>query len=123
MSRDPSDNSIPDDSHKESSDVENSLLESSLLKNKARNDEYIQRALENGSVHALDATGLICPEPVMLLHNLIRKIDAGEVVCVTATDASTQRDITRFCDFLNHPLLRFERQDAQFIFWIQKKIA
>ena len=33
--------------------------------------------------HILDATGLYCPEPVMLLHNKIRDIQVGETVEVS----------------------------------------
>lgn len=43
--------------------------------------------------HLLDATGLYCPEPVMLLHNKVREIASGEILLVRATDPSTQRDI------------------------------
>ena len=48
----------------------------------------------------LDARGLYCPEPVMLLHNKIRDIPAGTFLRLTATDPSTQRDIPKFCLFL-----------------------
>ncbi|HCI31881.1 MAG TPA: sulfurtransferase TusA, partial [Psychrobacter sp.] len=30
--------------------------------------------------HHLDTQGLICPEPVMMLHRTIRNADAGEVI-------------------------------------------
>ena len=54
--------------------------------------------------HILDAPGLFCPEPVMLLHNQIRDMNEGETVRVLATDPSTQRDIPKFCTFLGHEL-------------------
>ena len=44
----------------------------------------------------LDARGLFCPEPVMMLHNAVRDLGAGECLEVLATDPSTQRDIPRF---------------------------
>jgi len=71
--------------------------------------------------HQLDATGLLCPEPVMLLHKTIRAIAAGEIVKLVATDASTERDIPRFCEFLRHPLLASERDDTLYIYWIKKR--
>jgi tRNA 2-thiouridine synthesizing protein A len=55
--------------------------------------------------HILDASGLFCPEPVMLLHNKIRDMSVGETVQVLCTDPSTQRDIPKFCHFLGHELL------------------
>ena len=54
---------------------------------------------ENTSVdHTLDARGLYCPEPVMMLHNAVRDIASGALLEVLASDPSTQRDIPRFCD-------------------------
>ena len=41
----------------------------------------------------LDARGLFCPEPVMMLHNRINDVQPGGVLRVVATDTSTTRDI------------------------------
>jgi len=71
--------------------------------------------------HYLDAKGLKCPEPVMLLHNKIRQMAAGDVVELCATDPSTERDILRFCDFLQHKLLHWQQCDQQYTFWIEKR--
>ena len=54
--------------------------------------------------HELDTCGLFCPEPVMLLHNVVRDAKAGEAIFILATDPSTQRDIPKFCQFLGHRL-------------------
>ena len=70
----------------------------------------------------LDATGLFCPEPVMMLHTKVRELAAGEVLKVTATDPSTQRDIPKFCTFLEHQLLDSSEQDGVYIYWIRKKL-
>ncbi|KAA1188114.1 sulfurtransferase TusA [Pseudohalioglobus sediminis] len=71
--------------------------------------------------HILDATGLFCPEPVMLLHNTIRDMAVGEVVQVLATDPSTQRDIPKFCRFLGHELLQQKEVEGQFHYWLRKQ--
>ena len=71
--------------------------------------------------HILDATGLLCPEPVMLLHNRIRTIGVGETLKVLATDPSTERDIPKFCSFLGHELLIQERIDDQFHYLLRKQ--
>ncbi len=55
--------------------------------------------------HHLDTQGLICPEPVMMLHRVIRKADSGEVIEILATDPATTRDIPNFCRHLGHELL------------------
>lgn len=71
----------------------------------------------------LDATGLFCPEPVMLLHNAVRDMSAGEVVQVLATDPSTQRDIPKFCAFLGHELLQQEEGGGEYRYWLRKADA
>lgn len=69
----------------------------------------------------LDARGLFCPEPVMMLHQAVRKMRAGQVLQVLASDPSTQRDIPKFCTFLGHSLLQAEEQEGEFNYWIRKK--
>ena len=71
--------------------------------------------------HILDATGLLCPEPVMLLHNRIRDMGVGEVLQVLATDPSTERDIPRFCSFLGHELLQQYRDGAHYCYVLRKQ--
>ncbi|MDF2445961.1 MAG: sulfurtransferase tusA-like protein [Moraxellaceae bacterium] len=63
--------------------------------------------------HHLDARGLYCPEPVMMLHNKVREMAAGELLEVIATDPSTQRDIPKFCRFLGHELVQQEAGPAE----------
>ena len=71
-------------------------------------------------VYTLDARGLFCPEPVMLLHKKIHEIKPGEKVLVRATDPSTTRDIPKFCHFLGHELIKNKTEDKEFIFVIVK---
>ncbi|PHQ64258.1 MAG: sulfurtransferase TusA [Sphingobium sp.] len=68
----------------------------------------------------LDARGLFCPEPVMLLHNRIVDISVGGVLKVVATDPSTTRDIPRFCQFLNHELMYSAEDGQEFVFFIRR---
>ena len=51
-------------------------------------------------IAVLDAKGLYCPEPVMLLHNKVRDLPGGSLLRVIATDPSTERDILSFAYFL-----------------------
>lgn len=68
----------------------------------------------------LDARGLFCPEPVMMLHNHIRDMRIGEVVEILATDPSTTRDFIKFCNFLDQELLQNEEQQGVYRFLIRK---
>ena len=78
------------------------------------------KAMQDKADHTLDATGLYCPEPVMLLHNRIRDMAAGETVLVLATDPSTTRDIPKFCNFLGHPLLEQDELDGNYRYLLRK---
>jgi len=69
----------------------------------------------------LDARGLYCPEPVMLLHKKIREIASGEQLLVLATDPSTERDIVKFCGFLGHTLVQQEQVGDEYHYLICKK--
>nr|WP_246336050.1 sulfurtransferase TusA [Azomonas macrocytogenes] len=69
----------------------------------------------------LDASGLHCPEPVMMLHNKVRDLADGGLLKVIATDPSTQRDIPKFCMFLGHELLEQKAEKGSYLYWIRKK--
>jgi tRNA 2-thiouridine synthesizing protein A len=71
----------------------------------------------------VDARGLLCPEPIMMLHGAVRDAGPGEVIRVLATDPSTVRDISQFCEFLGHELVAHSQQREQFIFYVRKKPA
>ncbi|WP_339668325.1 sulfurtransferase TusA [Dasania marina] len=71
----------------------------------------------------LDTSGLMCPEPVMMLHGAVRDCAVGGVIKVIATDPSTQRDIPKFCSFLGHELLEQQQSDKCYIYWIRKQEA
>ncbi|MBY6070435.1 sulfurtransferase TusA [Marinobacter salsuginis] len=68
----------------------------------------------------LDARGLFCPEPVMMLHNRINDVQPGGVLRVVATDPSTTRDIPRFCQFLGHELINKAEDDDLFVYLIRR---
>lgn len=68
----------------------------------------------------LDARGLFCPEPVMMLHNRINDVEPGGVLRVVATDPSTTRDIPRFCQFLGHELISQAEDNDLFVYLIRR---
>ena len=68
----------------------------------------------------LDATGLVCPEPLMLVRNRVREMCSGQVLEVRATDPSTGRDFTNFCRFMGHDLLDQSMEGDTYLFRIRK---
>lgn len=73
------------------------------------------------ATQVLDASGLYCPEPVMMLHNKIREIEPGEILELKATDPSTTRDVPKFCMYLGHELVKEEHSGEHYFYWIRKK--
>ena len=69
---------------------------------------------------SIDATGLKCPEPVMLLHAAMRRLAPGQELTLRATDPSTERDVASFCEFLGHSLLISRRDGEEFLYRIRK---
>lgn len=52
----------------------------------------------------IDAVGLVCPEPLMIVRNKVREMRPGQTVHIVATDPSTTRDFRNFCRFMGHAL-------------------
>ena len=69
---------------------------------------------------SIDAIGLKCPEPVMLLHAAMRRLQSGQELTLSATDPSTERDVPNFCEFLGHALLVARREGDEFHYRIRK---
>ncbi|NOU51377.1 sulfurtransferase TusA [Pseudoalteromonas sp. JBTF-M23] len=70
--------------------------------------------------HTLDAMGLRCPEPVMMIRGMVRKMNNGETLLIIADDPSTTRDIPSFCEFMDHTLLAKEVEQAPFRYVLKK---
>lgn len=78
---------------------------------------------DSNTDNLLDARGLVCPEPVMLLHSRMRALAPGALLEMVATDPSTARDVPRFCQHLGHTLVSQEQQADEFRYLIRKKEA
>jgi len=70
--------------------------------------------------HVLDAIGLRCPEPVMMVRQTIRKIANGETLLIKCDDPSTTRDIPSFCRFMEHILVAQQTKTQPYTYLIQK---
>jgi tRNA 2-thiouridine synthesizing protein A len=72
----------------------------------------------------VDASGLRCPEPLMVVRNKMMDMESGQIIQVLATDPSTSWDFPKFCTFLRHELVHKEEHDegqgTQYLYWIRK---
>lgn len=68
----------------------------------------------------LDALGLRCPEPVMMVRLRIRNMEDGDTLLVVADDPSTTRDIPSFCDFMDHTLVASKTSEKPYQYLIKK---
>ena len=77
-------------------------------------------ALFCDATHELDAIGLRCPEPVMMVRKKVRLMAEGETLLVSADDPSTTRDIPSFCRFMDHTLIASETKQTPYRYLIRK---
>ena len=70
--------------------------------------------------HTLDALGLRCPEPVMMVRLQVRKMQDGESLTIIADDPATTRDIPSFCRFMSHTLVTSQTDTLPYTYLIKK---
>jgi NADPH-dependent 2,4-dienoyl-CoA reductase/sulfur reductase-like enzyme/peroxiredoxin family protein/rhodanese-related sulfurtransferase/TusA-related sulfurtransferase len=52
---------------------------------------------ENGTVYNVNAEGLQCPGPILLLSDTLQNLQPGDVIQITATDPAFPEDAESFC--------------------------
>jgi len=73
--------------------------------------------------HELDALGLRCPEPVMMVRKTVRKLDDGQTLLIIADDPATVRDIPSFCQFMDHTLVASQTEQLPYQYLIKKGVS
>ncbi len=58
--------------------------------------------------HILDATGLLCPLPVLKARKRLQALKAGETLTVQADDPAAIVDVPHFCAEAGHTLISSE---------------
>jgi tRNA 2-thiouridine synthesizing protein A len=74
----------------------------------------------NSADHTLDALGLRCPEPVMMVRLQMRKMQVGETLLIVADDPATTRDIPAFCRFMDHELVASDTTELPYRYVVKK---
>lgn len=68
----------------------------------------------------LDAKGLKCPQPLLLVKKTMKSLNSGQVLLVQATDPHTDLDLEVWCHRFGHTILASDDQNNVFQFWIEK---
>lgn len=69
----------------------------------------------------VDATGLMCPLPLLRLKKALMEIASGDIVKVIATDPAAHLDIGVYTAQSGHQIIELTRQANLQIFYIRKK--
>ena len=70
----------------------------------------------------IDATGLLCPLPVLKLRKRIKGINKGQVIKIFTDDPAAELDIPHFCNETNKKILKKtpETDQTRFTFYVMK---
>ncbi|MEN8205196.1 MAG: sulfurtransferase TusA family protein [Pseudomonadota bacterium] len=68
----------------------------------------------------LDTRGMNCPLPILKTRKAINRINAGEILEVTATDPGSVKDMASFCEQTGNRLVASNESANGFVFLIEK---
>ena len=70
--------------------------------------------------HFIDATGQMCPMPILTLKKAWKDVAVGQVVAIAATDQGARRDIPSWAEATGNTLLSMSEEQGVLTFYIQK---
>ena len=68
-----------------------------------------------------DATGLLCPLPVLRANRKLRELPVGGVLTVRASDPASESDFPAYCRQTGHELVSTSRDGEVLVFVIRKR--
>lgn len=68
----------------------------------------------------LDATGLLCPLPVLKLRKLLKALAVGDLIEMRADDPAAIVDVPHFCAESGHALVEMREQAGKQIYVVRK---
>jgi tRNA 2-thiouridine synthesizing protein A len=69
----------------------------------------------------IDASGLLCPLPLLRLKKAMMEVESGKIIKIIATDPAAHLDFGVYIDQAGHISLNVHREDEKQIFFIKKK--
>lgn len=73
--------------------------------------------------HDLDATGLLCPLPVLKARKRLQALDTGERLRMRADDPAAVIDVPHFCAESGHRLVETCEEGGVQIYLIEKVVS
>jgi len=73
------------------------------------------------SHYELDATGLLCPMPVIRTQDRVQELSAGDHLKVVCTDPGAVNDIPAWTRINGHKVIEIQHQDNLIIIEIEVK--
>ncbi|MBC8476096.1 MAG: sulfurtransferase TusA family protein [Gammaproteobacteria bacterium] len=71
------------------------------------------------STYQLDATGLLCPLPVIRTQDRVATLRQGDVLSVHCTDPGALHDIPAWCRIHGHELLSAQESEEEVLICIR----
>ncbi|MCF8531716.1 MAG: sulfurtransferase TusA family protein [Reyranella sp.] len=68
-----------------------------------------------------DASGLLCPLPVLRANRKLRELSSGGLLTVRATDPAALQDFPAYCRQTGHELISSSRDGETLVFVIRKR--
>lgn len=68
----------------------------------------------------LDASGLLCPLPILKTVQAVKEMKIGEVLEITATDQGIKPDIRNWCEMMGHELIDVQDKDGRIVVHLKK---
>ena len=69
----------------------------------------------------VDASGLMCPLPLLRLKKALTSLSSGDVVKVIATDPAAHLDFGVYVDQAGHQMIEIVMHSSTQIFYIRKR--
>ena len=68
----------------------------------------------------LDASGLLCPMPVVKAAKIMKGMDEGQILKIVATDRGAIADFPAWADDTGTDLLEWHEEGGSLVFYIRK---
>jgi tRNA 2-thiouridine synthesizing protein A len=73
------------------------------------------------SIKTVDARGLFCPGPILVLEGVIKKINSGDKIELLADDPDAKKDVKEWCQKEGHKLENISEENNTIAIIVKKR--